>query len=392
MAMSPRRKSLMTTALALMIVLMLQPMASAVWNPNDTGWPIQDWATTVRLNQAWDQASDPIAIADSLGSDSVLVAVPDTGFMHHPDLEPHYFVNEREIPGNGVDDDGNGYIDDVHGWDFVSNDGEPVYQNGDCLESSPYHGTHVAGLIAATADNGNAGIPLGRTASIAGSAQVTILPIRIPGEACGFGSKLAEALDYARVMGADIISMSLYVLGGGTPLQQAAVQRAYDAGILMTAPAICDGNDMAFPANDWRVVSVFGLKDDRTPWPGGCGGNEAELSAPVETVLSLWWNVANQPDTISLSGHSAGPPIVAGVAALIKSYRSDLDGKQIRQILRATATDLGATIGWDATFGYGLVDADTALKAANKVRNQAWGENAFANGAYVSGPDAQPSV
>ena len=124
----------------------------------------------------------------------VIVAVVDTGVdINHPDLMSQIWVNAGEIAGNGIDDDGNGYVDDVHGWDFASNDNNPDDGNG--------HGTHVAGTIAAD-DNG-----IGATGV---APDATIMPVRVLGNnGSGSASSVAAGIRYAVNMGADIINLSL---------------------------------------------------------------------------------------------------------------------------------------------------------------------------------------
>ena len=127
------------------------------------------------------------------GSQDVVIAVLDTGVdYNHVDLADNIWVNAGEIPGNGVDDDGNGYIDDVRGWDCVNNDNDPMDDNG--------HGTHVAGIIAAA--NNNIG-----TVGVAFNCK--IMPVKT-GTSSGTlnNSDIAEAIQYAYMNGASVINMS----------------------------------------------------------------------------------------------------------------------------------------------------------------------------------------
>jgi subtilisin family serine protease len=148
--------------------------------------PLYDdlWAMPwIHAPEAWDLTT---------GSDSVVVAVLDTGVQYdHPDLVDNIWVNPGEIDGNGIDDDGNGWVDDIHGADCISNDGVPLDGNG--------HGTHVAGSIGAVGNNGIGVVGV--------SWDVQIMPLRFL-DSWGNGSisDAIECLDYAIEMGADIVN------------------------------------------------------------------------------------------------------------------------------------------------------------------------------------------
>lgn len=164
------------------------PGAQRLWGMHNTGQTGGVADADIDLPEAWDR---------SRGT-GTLVAVLDTGVDYrHADLADNIWVNQAEIPGNGLDDDGNGYVDDVHGYDFAYNDGDPMDRHG--------HGTHVAGTIAAAADNGTG------VAGVAPEAQIMALKFL---DDSGTGSLFdaIQALDYAVMMGAQLSNNSW---GGG---------------------------------------------------------------------------------------------------------------------------------------------------------------------------------
>ena len=190
----------------------------------------------IRATEAW---------AFTTGSSNIIVAVIDTGVDYfHQDLRHNLWRNTREIPGNGIDDDGNGFIDDFHGYDFVSNDSDPFDDNG--------HGTHVSGTIGAEGNNG-----IG-TAGVCW--QVTILPVKaFDQDGNGSVANAINAIHYAVANGARIINASWGLDEKSRALEE-AVRFATDAGVLFVAAA---GNSRtatpSYPAayNDVIAVGVY---------------------------------------------------------------------------------------------------------------------------------------
>src|SRR3954469_18280700 len=173
----------------------------------------------------------------------VTVAVVDTGVdLSHRDLAPNLWTNPGEVPGNGIDDDGDGLVDDVHGADFVNGDGTPADDNG--------HGTHIAGIIAAH----------GAIRGLAPGA--TIMPVKVLGAGkAGNAHWLAEGIDYAVAHGARILNVSVNGDGADGELE-AAIDRAQAAGAVIVASAGNDGRDLgstpSFPVS-YPQPNVLGV-------------------------------------------------------------------------------------------------------------------------------------
>lgn len=279
------------------------------------------------------------------GDPSVTVAVIDTGVDYtHPDLKANMWVNPGEIPGNGIDDDGDGYIDDVYGCSTVSDE---RFHSGDPMDDHG-HGTHVAGIIAA-ANN--------KVGTVGVAYNVKIMAIKA-GQATGIflQSDIAEAIVYAYTHGADVINMSF----GGSACSiavQDALQSAYTTSTLVAAA----GNDgkpnekadhyklygeylPSYPAALSYVVGVMsvnalGVESSFTNWDVDAYNSvEYEVYAPGEAMLSTLPNDRYG----KLNGTSMATPVVSGIAALLRSYYTDRDtypSKFVSAQLCATSED-----------------------------------------------------
>ena len=187
--------------------------------PNDTFYSKQWYLRQINAEAAWDKTT---------GSDQVIVAVIDTGVdIDHEDLRDNVWTNAGELPGNGIDDDKNGFADDVHGWNFLANSNDVKPHEPGASEDGFIHGTLVASLIAARGGN---------DVGVAGVAwNVKIMPLTAL-DGMGFGSSddVAEAVRYAVTNGAQIINLSLEGYTNSTDIT-AALAYARSKGVLTVA-------------------------------------------------------------------------------------------------------------------------------------------------------------
>lgn len=289
----------------------------------------------MEMEAAWDL---------SLGDPSAVIAVIDTGIdFAHGDLAEGIWTNPDEVPDNGLDDDHNGYVDDVQGWDFIDEDNWPQDSHG--------HGTHVSGIVAARTNNG-----LG----IAGMAgQATIMPLGIF-HPQGFGTyaDLIEAIIYATDNGARVINMSLGAVSYSRG-EEAAVNYAWEHGVLLVAAAGNNSNDAVhYPAAHDNVLAVSSVTASDTRSSFSSYGDFVDLAAPGSSIMSCYRGNGYG----RMSGTSMASPHVAGLAALILSRNPTLTNGEVRQILESTADDLGEA-GWDRYYGHGRINGRRALEA-----------------------------
>jgi subtilisin family serine protease len=319
----------------------------------------------VRALEAWslfdEDASGDFEAAETRPGEGIVVAVIDTGLdRSHRDIAPNAWIHPGEIAGNGIDDDGNGFVDDVSGWDFVDDDAEPDDRNG--------HGTHVAGTIAARVRNAT---------DVAGVAPwARIMPVKALDEnGIGFVSDLVPAVRYAADNGANILSNSWGGLGG-SPTLEAAFEYVRERGAIAVASA---GNASApvaayEPASFEGVIAVAAIGPDDVRAPFSNYGRQIALSAPGIDVLSLNANAGDNtiatvrpdlvvtPHALRLSGTSMACPHVSGAIAVIWSRFPDETATEIRGRLLAGAEAIdAANPGFEERLGAGRVDVEGSL-------------------------------
>jgi Ca2+-binding RTX toxin-like protein len=256
----------------------------------------------------------------------IVVAVIDSGVDYtHPDLDNNIWVNSDEIAGNGKDDDGNGYIDDIRGWDFVNRDNNPMDVDG--------HGTHVAGIIAAEKnDFGVTGVAF----------NAKIMPVRVLGSFGGSEANIAAGIRYAVDNGADVINLSL----GGSftyPQEAQAIQYAFEKGVVVVTSS---GNDGGLqPVYPGRYATDFGItvgaidRNNAMPYYSNHAG-----STPLDYVVAPGVDIRSTVSGNkyeSHSGTSMAAPYVSGVAALVLSANPNLSPAQVENTLTSTANSTG---------------------------------------------------
>ena len=299
----------------------------------------------------------PLAWDFSKGDSSVVVAIVDWGVdLQHPDLTTQLWTNPGEIAGNGVDDDGNGYIDDVYGWDFANNDNNPQDDYG--------HGTHCAGIAAAATDNG---------VGIAGVGfNSRIMAVKVGDGTTGKArySDIAYGIMYAANNGAKVISLSLggYAYSG---FLEAVANYAWDAGcVLVGAVGNNNVSDPFYPAAYSNVIGVSATDQNDTKASWSNYGVQVAVAAPGVSIYSTYWNGGST--YASMSGTSMAAPHVAGLAALLFSQDGSRGNAEVRSLIEESADDLGDT-GWDQYYGYGRINAYRALGTSSAVIKPATG-------------------
>ncbi len=279
------------------------------------------------------------------------VAIVDGGFdIAHPDLAPNLLLNGAD-PANGIDDDGNGYTDDTRGWNFATGTDDPAALAG-VTPAAVRHGTHVAGLVAAVANNG-----LG-VAGLTWNDRVLCVAAgdAVRDDAVVFGY---QGILYAAERGARVINCSWGRQLTTSLLEQAVLARVQELGALVVAAA---GNDAAgfpfYPAAYPGVLGVANVTDDGQPHYSTNYGPWVDLSAPGVDVLSLFPGGALG----RLTGTSMASPLVAAAAALLWGREPTLAAEAVALRLRVTAASLAASAGEAAGgLGNGLLDAARAL-------------------------------
>jgi subtilisin family serine protease len=339
--------------------------------PNDQLYAEQWYLEKIKAPQAWAMNHD---------SSNVVVAVIDTGVdIDHPDLINNIWINEKEIPVNGIDDDRNGYIDDINGWDFVNNafDPNPKFQNG-FTDIGLHHGTIVSGIIAAEGNNA-----FGIT-GVAWNAQIMALKV-LNDRGEGTTEDVIRAIDYATNNGADIINLSFVGPDYSSSLAE-AIERAFDAGVLVVAAAGNeDANGLshdlsvtpAYPiCNDNGRDTIIGVGGtdplDQKAEFSNFGSNCIDIVAPATSFVGL---VVYDPRRVYggkvynlyaqgyWSGTSMSAPLVSGALALLKGVNPKLTRQQLTQTIFETAANIDAlNPDFKGDLGAGRLDVAAAVQ------------------------------
>lgn len=349
----------------LLMVALFVPNFVFAQTPNDELYYQQkDFWNVVNLEQAWDFAT---------GSPQVVVAVIDTGAdIWHDDLKDNIWHNPYEIADNKIDDDDNGFVDDVNGWNFIENNNNvrpSVLDTSDDPEAIR-HGTIIAGLIGEKGNNGKDGVGV--------NWQVKIMPIRaIDSNGSGDLEVVAKAVDYAVNNGAMVISMSM-VSAENDDVLRASLIAAYEKGVVIVAAAGNSSTEITGDGNSVYPV-CFDSKDKKN-WIIGVGsvntsskfswfsnyGDSVDLYAPGDSIYGAERYAPvfgyNEEFGGPWKGTSFATPIVAGAAALLKSVHPDWKADKIIETLLDTATDfyLDRDQKWPAK----IVNIGAAVKVA----------------------------
>ncbi|MBI3969860.1 MAG: S8 family serine peptidase [Chloroflexi bacterium] len=291
----------------------------------------------------------PTAWSTTEGDPALVAAVVDTGVDYrHGELAPNIWSNPGEIPGNGLDDDGNGYIDDLRGWDFVNGDADPLDDH--------FHGTAVSGVIAAAPTSNASGV-------VGVCPRCRIMPVKVL-DASGSGSldAVAGGISYAADNGARVINLSLGGLIGSATLES-AVNYAWNKGSLVVAAAGNDGADSRlYPAAyaNAMAIAATNVGDYRSCF-SNFGQGYVAVAAPGESIYTTTPVDATGSDTYgTYSGTSLATPHATGLAGLLFSQDQTRSNVQVRDLMQSSAEDLGAP-GLDPYFGSGRINAARAV-------------------------------
>lgn len=328
------------------------------YTPNDPRFNSQGGARSMAIQEAWDI---------SKGSRDVIVAILDSGTdIDHEDLSSQLFVNTKEIPNNNIDDDGNGFVDDVTGWDFVGNVSTSDVQSGrfrpdndvkvrsSQMNDNLAHGTSVAGCATARADNAR---------GIAGTGfNVTLLPVKIGSDnpqANGIYNGYA-AIRYAADLGAHIINCSWGGAGNDAAADD-AIAYAVSKGAVVVAATGNLGLDMDvtpfFPASSPVAFSIGSISNTDLGSDFSNYGRRAAVYAPGENVLTTY--PANQYR--QQTGTSFSAPLASGVLALLKAIHPDWTPQQLMLHVRGTSKAIQNIDASRRGKFFGAIDAEVAL-------------------------------
>ena len=319
------------------------PNFAQLWGMHNTGQTGGSFDADIDAPQAWDIATDS----------DIIVAVIDSGVDYtHPDLVANMWINPGEIPSNGIDDDGNGYVDDTYGYDFCRRD-DGQTDSDPCDDNC--HGTHCAGTIGAIGNNG-----VGVT-GVCWNVKIMALKF-LDYTGTGDTADAIDCIEYAIEMGAKVLSNSW----GGGPYDQdleSAIENSGDVGVLFVAAA---GNDR-YPAPDFpalfeceNIISVLATDHDDEKWfDSNYGVTSVDLGAPGVDILSTF--PTYETDTMAyygfstdyemLSGTSMATPHVAGACALVWSMNRTLNHLEVRDIILNTVDRLVVLDGLCVTGG-----------------------------------------
>jgi serine protease len=316
--------------------------------PNDPQYSIMTQFPFIQADTAWG-----IVKGDS---GEVVIAIVDGGTdWNHPDLLGNVWTNPGEIAGNGIDDDGNGFIDDVHGWNFANNTNDPT--GNTATPQCAAHGTHVAGTAAGVTDNG-VGV-----SSISWNCKYMPLNVAHPivDNLISYGY---DAITYAAVNGADIINCSWGALGGASSFEQDVIDFAYANGTLVVAAAGNDHNNNDFnqhyPSGYQHVLSVGAINkssDDIASFTNY--GISVNVFAPGVYILST---TPSNSYSSNYSGTSMSSPLVAGLAGLVKTQNPDWSVDQVREQIRVNCISIDASNpSYSGLLGKGKINALRAV-------------------------------
>lgn len=312
------------------------PHPAVQTTPNDPIFAQQWGLTQIQAPAAWDVVT---------GSSSTIIAVIDSGIdFAHPDLVNKLWTNPGEIPANGLDDDNNGFIDDVKGWDFVNDDNNPADDEG--------HGTQVAGVAAAASNN---------TLGIAGMCwDCRLMPVKVM-HSSGVAnySDIAAGVLYAAQKGARVINISLGGYSPSSALHEAIQSAVNDYGAVVVAGAGNDNqNDPFFPAAYPEALAVAGIDPGSVKTAVSNYGDWVDVAAPAQAIHTTFMGGSYGP----VDGTSFAASFAAGLAGLLRSQHSTWTPALVSgQIIHTAAAIDVQNPAFAGLLGSGRINAASAV-------------------------------
>ncbi len=348
--------------------------------PNDPDYGRQWYLKSLQMPKVWQTET---------GATNVIVAVIDSGVdVAHPDLRDNIWINRDEILGDNIDNDHNGFIDDGEGWDFVANTSDPTpkfdndcFLTETCSKEAIIHGTLVAGVIAAIGNNS-----LGTTGL---AWNIKIMPLRVLNEnGSGSTSDVIRAINYAIDNGASIINLSFVGDTYDAALEK-AIERAYLRGVLVIAAAgneNTDGHSVNMDVRKMYPVCSQGTNSENTIIGvvavdqnnklsnfSNFGSSCVDIAAPGEDIYGLLYHNEKNVELNGYfggdySGTSLAAPVVSGIAALIKSFKPSLSGREIAELILENGDNIdGANPEFAGKLGNGLINPVKIFQALKNV-------------------------
>ncbi|HDZ58987.1 MAG TPA: hypothetical protein ENH47_02815, partial [Ignavibacteriales bacterium] len=322
-----------------------------VYTPNDPSFGSQWNLSKIKATLAWDITK---------GDTNIVIGIVDTGVdWDHPDLGANIWMNWDEIPNNGIDDDNNGFVDDIRGWDFGGLHGTP---DNNPMEDRPDHGTHVAGISSAVTDNG-VGI-----ASIGFNSKIMAVKTTIDDRRGPNGSPYIifgfEGITYAADNGAKVINCS-WGGGGYSIFGQETIEYAISKGALIVCAAGNNNSSGAFyPAWYDGVLSVASTTSGDSKSGFSNYGTAVDVSAPGSGIYSTWMNNTYA----TLSGTSMASPLAAGLAALVFAQFPAYTPLQVGEQVRVNSDNIDANNpAYANLIGFGRINAPKSVSNTNSI-------------------------
>jgi subtilisin family serine protease len=320
------------------------PVYAISFTPNDYDAVTLYHLEVIRATQAWDITT---------GSNQVVIAVVDNAVLTtHTDLASNIWVNPGEIAGNGIDDDNNGFIDDINGWDAADHDNDPNPPNGNFD-----HGTHVAGCATASTNNSTG------VAAIGFNCRIMAVKTKLDATTGPTLDATFQGVDYAIAAGADIVNMS-FGGSGFSAAWQSLLNAGHAQGVIFVAASGNTGNHEAqYPAAFNHVISVGATNASDVKAGFSTYDETVDVMAPGVWIRSTIPSFGLGSTYASFSGTSMSSPIVAGILGLMKSVEPSLTPNVAEACLKSTCEDIygNNSPAYAGLMGAGRVDAFMAV-------------------------------